>query len=151
MEIKTVILRLLQFIFLTILFLVIYAGSSMPLAPFLPPLSAAEPGPVPSPFDILLVSAVQVLVVMVVLLASRWRGWKLALAAGFAYYGVTTVMGQIEAWYFLSDLTLPAGLVPRMFVTGLATGFVFVPLAVLVLWKVRQTAEPGGEDTVMPA
>jgi len=151
MKITTVLLRLVQFALLTILFAFIYAASSAPLAPFMPPMSSAEPGPIPSPLDFLLVSGVQAFVVMVLLLSSRWSGWKLALATGFAYYGVTTVMAQIEAWYFLSNLTLPPGLLPRMFVTGLATAFIFIPIAVLALWKVRKpktvTVE---EDTRMP-
>ena len=151
MKIKTLLLRLLQFVLLTILFAFIYVTSSTPLAPFLPPLSSAEPGLIPSPFDFLLVSAVQALVIMIILLSSRRHGWRLALAAGFAYYGVTTVMAQIEAWYFLSNLTLPPGLLPWMFVVGLATAFIFIPLAVLILWKVRKPAAGAPEDTRMPA
>jgi hypothetical protein len=151
MKISTLLLRLVQFAILTLLFAVIYVGSSMPLAPFMPPMSSAEPGPIPSPLDFLVVSAVQVLVIMTLLLSSRWYSWKLALAAGFAFYGVTTFMGQIEAWYFLSNLTLPEGLLPRAFIAGLAPAFIFIPLAVLILWKVRKPrAVSAKEDTHMP-
>ena len=151
MKISNVLLRLVQFSLLTFLFAFIYGASAAPLAPFMPPMSSAEPSPIPSPFDFLLVSAVQALVVMTMLLASRWFGWKLALATGFAYYGVTTIMAQIEAWYFLADLTLPPGLLPRMFLVGLATAFIFIPLAVVFLWKVSGPKTAAiEEDTHMP-
>ena len=151
MKIPTVLLRLFQFALLTILFAAIYATSATPLAPFMPPMSSSEPGPIPSPMDFLLVSAVQAAVVMTVLLNSGWSGWKLALATGFAYYGVTTFMADIEAWYFLSNLTLPEGMLPWMFITGLAPAFIFVPLAVLILWKVRQPRTGSlDENTRMP-
>ncbi|MBE0696663.1 MAG: hypothetical protein IH586_07050 [Anaerolineaceae bacterium] len=151
MKITTALLRLAQYVLLTILFAVIYVTSSMSLASYLPPLSLAEPGPIPSPLDILLVCAVQALVIMIILLSARWHGWKLALAGGFAYYGVTTFMAEIEAWYFLADLTLPPGLLPRMFLAGLAPAFIFIPMAVLVLWKVRRTNLEAVEESHLPA
>ncbi len=149
--ISTVLLRPVQFVLLIFLFAAIYAASSTPLAPFMPSLSSVEPGPIASPFDFLVVSAVQALVIMILLLASRWSGWKLSLASGFAYYGVVTFMSGIEAWYFLSDLTLPVGMLPWMFLTGLAPAFIFIPLAVFILWKVRKPkSAPVEEETRMP-
>ena len=74
---------------------------------------------------------------MLVLLSSRWVGWKLALATIFSYLGVTTVMAQIETAYFLSGLTLPPALLPRLVLMGLLTAVIFIPLAVVILWRVR--------------
>jgi len=152
MNIKTVLLRLFQYVTLTVLFAIIYAGSSMPLAPYMPSMALSEPGPIPSPLDMLVVCAVQALVVMTILLSSSGYGWKLALLIGFSYYGINTFMADIEAWYFLEDLTLPPGLLPRMFAAGLATAFIFVPLAVIVLWKIRKPgAAATQQDAHMPA
>ena len=151
MKITTILLRIVQFVVLTVLFAVIYMRSSMSLVAYMPPMSLAEPGPIPSPLDFIFVSAVQSLVIMIILLSSFKHGWKLAIFTGFAYYGVTTFMAQIEAWYFLSDLTLPPDLLPRTFIAGLATAFIFVPLAVLILWKVRRPiVENVNLDTRMP-
>ena len=100
MKITTILLRIVQFVVLTVLFAVIYMRSSMSLVSYMPPMSLAEPGPIPSPLDFLLVSAVQALVIMTILLSSSKHGWKLALVTGFAYYGVTTFMAQIEVLVF---------------------------------------------------
>jgi hypothetical protein len=137
MKLSTIVLRLVQFFVLTILFAVIFMISTAPLASFLPPIPA-DSGLIPSPVDFLVVSATQALVIMTLLLSSKWYGWKLALTTGFSFYGVTTVMAQIETWYFLSGLTLPEGLLPRMFLSGLPTAFLLIPLAVLILWKVKK-------------
>jgi hypothetical protein len=47
-------------------------------------------------------------------------------------------MAGVEAWYCLSDLTVPPGLLHRMYLAGLAPAFIFIPLAVVVLWKVKK-------------
>ncbi|MBE0686365.1 MAG: hypothetical protein IH585_10220 [Anaerolineaceae bacterium] len=137
MKISIIFLRLFQFIVLTILFAVIYMLSSAPLAPFFPPIPS-DSGLFPSPIDFLFVSATQALVIMTLLLSSKWYCWKLALATSFSFYGVTTIMSQIETRYFLSDLTLPEGLLQRMFLSGVPTAFVFIPFAVFILWKIKK-------------
>ena len=47
-----------------------------------------------------------------VILRSRWTGWKLVLAIFFVFYGVTTVMSQIETAFFVTHL--PPGMLPRL-------------------------------------
>jgi len=63
---------------------------------------------------------------------SRWTGWKLALTLCFVIFGVTTVMPQIETAVFVS---LPNGLLPRLFIAGFLFAAIFSPLTVLVLGK----------------
>jgi hypothetical protein len=145
-------LRIAQFVLLTILFAFIYIQTSQVCAAYMPDLSLAQPGLIPSPLDFLLVAAGHAGVIMIILLSSRWIGWKLAFATIFSYFGVTTVMAQIETAYFLTGLTLPPGLLPRLVLMGFLTAIIFIPLAVVILWRVRKQqidSSPNGR-LVMP-
>ena len=82
---------------------------------------------------LLIVSVVQSLVLAYVILRSRWAGWKLILAVFFIFYGVTTVMSQIETAFFVTRL--PAGMLGRLFLAGAIIAALFAPLAVLILGK----------------
>lgn len=86
---------------------------------------------------LLLVSFINAAFWSYVILRSRWSGWKLILTIFLVFYGVSTVMPQIESAYFITRL--PAGMVPRLFLAGLIMAAVFAPLAVLILGKVRST------------
>ena len=133
---KTILLRAVQAMLLTILFLVFFAaGGAIFIPANLMPATVSQPGPFASPFDMLVVGAGHALVLMLVILSSRWRGWKLMLAVSFAYYGLITVMAQIETAYFLSNLTVSPELLPRLFLMGIPPAVLFIPLAVLILGK----------------
>jgi hypothetical protein len=57
------------------------------------------------------------------------------------FFGVSTVMPQIESAYFITRL--PPGMLPRLFLAGLIIAAIFAPLAVLILGKAkRSTNEP---------
>ena len=91
----------------------------------------------PSPADavatlaaLLAVSFINAAVWTYVLVRSRWSGWKLALSIFLVFYGVSTLMPQIETAYFVTSL--PPGMLPRLFVAGLIMAAVFSPLAVLI-------------------
>ena len=66
---------------------------------------------------------------------SRWTGWKLIVTVLLVFYGVNTLMPQIETAYFITRL--PPGMLPRLFIAGLIMAAVFAPLAVLILGKAR--------------
>ena len=87
---------------------------------------------------LLLVSLINAAVWTYVIRRSNWTGWKLILTVFFLFYGVSTVMPQIETAYFITRL--PPGLLPRLFVAGLIIATVFAPLAVLILGKARSQA-----------
>jgi hypothetical protein len=70
-----------------------------------------------------------------VILRSRWTGWKLILAIFLIFFGVTTVMSQIETAFFVTHL-LP-GMLSRLFLSGAIIAALFAPLAVLILGKAR--------------
>ncbi len=71
------------------------------------------------------------------ILRSRWGGWKLAATVSLVFYGVMTVISQIESAFFLPQM-LPPGTLPRLFLMGAIIAGLFAPLAVLILGKMRQ-------------
>ena len=84
---------------------------------------------------LLLVSLINAAVWTYLIHRSQWTGWKLILTVFFLFYGVNTLMPQIETAYFITRL--PPGLLPRLFVAGVIIAAVFAPLAVLILGKTR--------------
>jgi hypothetical protein len=82
---------------------------------------------------LLAVCLLQVMVMTHLILRSRWTGWRLAAAAFFIFYGVTTFMPQIESAVFLTRL--PPGTLPRLFLMGVLIAVPFSVLAVLILGK----------------
>jgi hypothetical protein len=113
---------------------------SMAVAGVMPDPAKSEPGLVPAAAGLLIIALVNVLVVAALILTSRWGRWKLAVSLALAYYGAVTVLPQIETWYFLSSISVGPEILPRLFVMGIPTAFLFVPVAVWVLGK-GSTAE----------
>ena len=83
------------------------------------------------------------------ILNSRWIGWKLALGLSFAYYGTVTFVMQIETWYFLSDLTVGAELLPRLFIMGIPVALFFILLAGLI-FSIPQNLSHILENPLLP-
>jgi hypothetical protein len=80
-----------------------------------------------------IVSLITAAVWTYIILRSRWSGWKLVVSVFFVFFGVSTVMSQIETAYFVTRL--PAGMLPRLFLAGIIIAAIFAPLAVLILGK----------------
>ena len=72
--------------------------------------------------------------------SSRWHGWKLVVWMSVAFYLVMTLVTQLEAWYFLLGITVGPELMFRLFLQGIPTAFIFIPLAALVMGRVRAPA-----------
>ena len=124
-----------QLILLFVLFIVFFVIGSMAVAGVIPDNAISEPGLVPATTGLLIITLADLLIITALILASRWSGWKLAVSLALAYYGATTFMLQIETWYFLSSVTVGAQLLPRLFLMGIPTAFLFIPLAVWILGK----------------
>jgi hypothetical protein len=135
-----------RFILLTVLFLVFFAAGGALVEPSLPTGGTSEPGPIPAPFDLLLVGAGQTLVLMLLILRSRWSGWRLMVATAVAYYGCVTVLMQIETAYFLTRLTVGPETLRALFLMGLPVTLGFIPLAVLILGKARRAGTGAAPD-----
>jgi hypothetical protein len=76
--------------------------------------------------------------------SSRWRGLKLIAALVFTFYGVMTFISQIETIAYLRA-KMPPGLIKNLFVMGALVPVLFLPLAVLIMRKIRGPEEPRTE------
>ncbi|MBP7961031.1 MAG: hypothetical protein KBG20_00510 [Caldilineaceae bacterium] len=137
--------RLFRFALLPILFVVCFMAGSMVVAGLMPTHITSEPGLVPATTGLMIIALADVLVIAALILTSRWHGWKLALSLALAYYGAVTFVMQIETAYFLSSITVSPQLLPRLFVMGMPTAFVFIPLAVWILGKGKASVETSAQ------
>lgn len=142
MKPKELLIWILRFTVLLILYYVFFIGGSMAVSGMLPTGIKSEPGLVSANSGFLIVGVVNTLVVIALVLSSRWTGWKLAILLAFTYYGAITFIMQIETWYFLSGLTVSPALLPRLFIMGLPVAFLYIPLAVWILGKWKTKIDP---------
>ncbi|HEY6122870.1 MAG TPA: hypothetical protein VIV66_23145 [Pyrinomonadaceae bacterium] len=84
-------------------------------------------------FALLVVGLINTAVLAYITLRSHWAGWKLMLTIFVLFYGVVTVMSQIESAFFITRL--PPGMLSRLFLAGAIMAAVFAPLVVLILGK----------------
>ena len=144
---KALIITAIRFLAVAILHFVCFVVVSGAL------LSSGAEQPAPSEagatlVTLFIVSLITAAVWTCVILRSRWSGWKLVLTVFFVYFGVSTLMSQIETAYFVTRL--PPGMVPRLFLAGLIIAAVFAPLAVLILGRFRSREGSGGMRLKMP-
>ena len=139
---KAIIITAIRFLAVAILHFVCFVVVSGAL------LSTASEQPEPSEaaatlLALLVASLITAAVWTYVILRSRWSGWKLILTVFVVFFGVGTLMSQIETAYFVTRL--PPGMLPRLFLAGLIIAAVFAPLAVLILGKAKshETSEDG--------
>jgi hypothetical protein len=138
---KATIIIAIRLLALTVLYFVCFAAVSAALLP----AASEQPAQVQAGaalVALLAVSLLNTLVLGYVILRSRWAGWKLVLAIFFVFYGVMTVMPQIETAFFLTRL--PPGMLPRLFLSGAIIAALFSSLAVLILGKRR--SNPTGSN-----
>lgn len=129
----------LRFAVLVVIYFILFAAGAGLVAPYLP-TTPAEPGPVPQMTALVIVCAATVLVIMWMIQSSRWHSWKLMLSMSVAFYLVMTLVTQLEAWYFLLGVTIGPELMSRLFLQGLPTAFIFIPLAVIIMGRLRPLA-----------
>lgn len=98
----------------------------------LPAAQAAEPAD-GAALVLLGVCLLDTLVLTWLILRSRWAGARLMLAVFVVFYGVMTLMSQIETAVFITNL--PAGVLPRLFLMGAVVAGLFSVASVLVLGK----------------
>lgn len=80
---------------------------------------------------------------------SRWRGWKLTAALVFTFYGVMTVTSQVETVVYLRQKMSPR-LIESLFVMGGIVAILYVPLAVLIMRKMRQSSDQLHTERALP-
>ncbi|HEY2962989.1 MAG TPA: hypothetical protein VGJ37_11270 [Pyrinomonadaceae bacterium] len=100
--------------------------------------ASTQPGPEEAGstlLALLAVSFINTTVLAYIILRSRWSGWKLIAGLALVFFGVNTLMPQIETAVFVTRL--PPGMLPRLFLAGAIIAAVFVPLAVAIFGKAR--------------
>jgi hypothetical protein len=136
MTVKMFLSYLLRIALLCIVFAVTFMAGAGIMVGVMPD-TPSEPGLVTDTMGLLILAVANTLLITALVLTSRWSGWKLALTLAAAYFGLVTVMMQIESWYFLTGLTFGPEFLPRLFVMGLPPAIIFIPIAVWVLGKGR--------------
>jgi len=116
---------------------------AMAVDPYIPDLES-EPGLLSAELTLLLMGVMNALLVMALIESSRYRGWKLIMGLAFSYYGAVTFIMQIETWYFLTGISVSPALLPRLFLMGLPVALLYIPLAVMLMGKLK----PGTEINV---
>lgn len=127
---------------LIVLYAVSFMVGALAIGDLMPSAGPVEPGLLPEFSGLLVMAIASVLVIVALILTSRWHGWRLAISLGLAYYGAVTFITQIETWYFLSSITVSPALLSRLFVMGLPPALLFIPVAVWILGKGRTAPIP---------
>ena len=139
----------LRFVLLVVLYFILSVVGGGLVGPYLP-TTPAEPGPFPFMTSLVLVCSVSVLIVMGMIHSSRGHGWRLVISMSVAFYIVMTLVTQLESWYFLLGITVGPQLMSRLFLQGIPTAFIFIPVTVLVMGRVRAPAGEPDSPAIEP-
>jgi hypothetical protein len=139
---KTKLLFVLRLIILIVLYFISFAviSSSLISSSSLPETADNQ---TKAAVGLLAVSILNSTVLAYLILRSQLAGMKLAFNLFLMFFGVTTLMSQMETAIFVTYL--PAGMLPRLVLTGLIFALVICPLAVLVIGKRK-----GNENATKP-
>jgi hypothetical protein len=121
---------LTKLLVLTVLYLICFAVISTALFPV---IDQPDNEQVNAAGALLVVSFLNISVLAYLICRSHWVGGKLIAAVFVVYFGIATVMSQVETAFFVTRL--PTGMLPRIVLTGAILAAVFSPLAVLILGK----------------
>ncbi len=106
------------------------------------PEASSEAGLFNEEIGMVILGTINTLLIIGLIVTSRWNGWRLASVLALAYYGSFTFITQVETWYFLTEITVSPELLPRLFIMGLSIPIIYIPLAILICrkWKKREIA-----------
>jgi hypothetical protein len=140
--------RILAFAVLIVLMVVLLSVG----ATYLGPQMASSLSPEEASFAglaMLIVCAVDSLLLGAFILNSRIYGWRLMVITALIYYGVKTFEANIEAVYFMLNIT--PDLASRLFMMTLPVALLWPPVAVWLLGKARKPADAPDEPSPLPA
>jgi hypothetical protein len=122
-----------------LVYLVTFVVSYGLLMPAVPPDPTAAASPIPPALAPLLVAALHTAVMGWLVLRSRRTGWGLAWVMTAVFFGVHSLMPQVESWIFQAysgyAAHLPAAMIPRIVVAGLLHACLWIPVAVRILGR----------------
>src|SRR6185295_3796498 len=137
---KAKLILILKFLALVILYFILFAVISATILPRLQQ-SPSDYEPLSALSALLLMSVLNAALLTYITLRSRWSGWKLIVTLAVVFFGVATVMPQIETAVFVR--TLPPDFLPRLFLAGFLFSFLYAPLLVLLTGKKKQSEIAG--------
>lgn len=92
-------------------------------------------------------SLVMTLVLVYLALRSRWSSWKLAGALFIIFYGLYTLLGEIELLAFPAvSSQMPGGMIRGLPIAGLNLA---VPISLLVVWTLGKTRQDTAENQLV--
>ena len=141
MNLRKILIWTFRLILLIILYYPIWILGAMVVGDLMPQVPS-EPGLLNEGVGMVILGIINTVLIVGLILTLRWTGWRLALSLAFAYYGAFTFITQIETWYFLTEITVSPGLLPRLFIMGLSIPIIYIPLAILICqkWKKKDLA-----------
>lgn len=125
---------------LAVVYLVSFAVSYGLLLPA--PLSAAPPTnePIPPLVALIAVAVLNTVAVSWLILRSRWNSWRLTLCLIVAFYGIQTVLSQVESIVFPAvSRRMPEGTVVGLLLAGFVHAAIFIPIAVGLLGRSKRS------------
>ena len=134
MKVKQVLISTAKFSLLLLLFYVFFIIGSMAISGMMPDIES-EPGFLGETTGFLFFGLINTLLIIGLIKSSAWKGAKLIFLLAIAYYGAVTFLTQIEAWYFMQNVTFDQNLLPRLLLMGMPIAFIYIPLAVWILGK----------------
>lgn len=150
MNLKKILIWAIRLSFLTFLYFTVWVLGSMVIGDLLPDI-LSEPGLLNEGIAMVLLCLINTILIIGLIVTSRWNGWRLAIFLAVAYYGAFTFLTQIETWYFLSDLTVSSELLLRLFIMGLPIPVIYIPIAIVICrkWN-KKDVEPKNLTISMP-
>ena len=148
MNAKKILIWASRLFLLTVLYIPIWLLGALAIGDLIPDIPS-EPGLVDEVTGMLILAIINTVLIVSLIVSSRWNGWRLAFFLALAYYGSFTFLTQIETWYFLSEITLSPKLLSRLFIMGLSIPIIYIPLAILICkrWKKREdSSESSNHD-----
>lgn len=135
---------------LTVLYFPIWILGSMAIGDLMS-MTPSEPGLVNEVIGMVILAIINTILIVGLIVTSKWNGWRLAAFLALAYYGAFTLITQVETWYFLTDISVSPKLLPRLFIMGLSIPIIYIPLAILICkkWKKSYVAIEN-PYTIMP-
>jgi hypothetical protein len=115
----------------------VFGSGLVNVASLNPTADAAALNPWAAFVPVLVFSFAVALVIAYMIIRSNWFGLKLALGIFVAFYGLMTVVTQIETLVFLRN-QVASGVLNRIFLSGLITAGIFAPLSVLIMGRAKQ-------------
>lgn len=150
MNLKKILIWAFRLILLTVLYFPVWILGSMAIGDLIPEV-LSEPGLLSEEIGMVILGIINTILIVGLILTSRWNGWRLASFLALAYYGAFTFITQVETWYFLTEITVSPKLLPRLFIMGLSIPIIYIPLAILICrkWKKRDVATEN-PNMIMP-